>query len=86
MDESRKKYICYHEQHAIHHKSSQGITSDDTKLSPLQVFIKYVHEEYMDLSDTRRMSNLVLDDIFGPHTVIQSNADLQKGKNTIFVL
>ena len=86
MDESRKKYICYHEQHTIHHKSSQGITSDDTKLSPLQVFIKYVHEEYMDLSDTRRMSNLVLDDIFGPRTVIQSNADLQKGKNTIFVL
>ena len=61
--DSRKKYICYHEQHSVPHKSSQGIIEEPTKLSPLQVFIRHIHEEYMDLSDVRRMGNLILDEI-----------------------
>ena len=84
--DSRKKYICYHEQHSVPHKSSQGIIEEPTKLSPLQVFIRHIHEEYMDLSDVRRMGNLILDEIFGPRTAIKSNADTQNRKNTIFVL
>ena len=56
------------------------------KLSPIQLFVKHIHEYYMDLSGIRRMSNLVLNDIFGTGVVIGSYASESVRTNTVFVL
>lgn len=61
-------------------------TENIVKLSPIQLFVKHIHEYYMDLSGIRRMSSLVLNDIFGSGVVIDSFTGESVRTNTVFVL
>ena len=56
------------------------------KFSPMQQFVKEIHEYYMDLSQVRRMSNPVLAEIFGAGAVMPSQAVMAEKRNTVFVL
>ena len=66
-------------------KNKTGVESS-VKLSPIQLFIKHIHEYYMDLSDVKRMGSSILKEIFGTGVVIDSEAGLEVRKNTVFVL
>lgn len=80
---SRNVYIQGYREENIKNRSGASVP---VKLSPIQQFIKHIHEYYMDLSGIRRMGNLVMNDIFGAGTVIDSNASVSVKKNTVFVL
>lgn len=70
----------------IDFKNSKGSWTENMKLSPMQLLVKEIHENYMDLSQVRRMSNLVLGELFGAGVNIPSRAGLIDSKYTIFVL
>lgn len=84
--ENRSRYIQFNEETKIDFKSSKDPGQKQLKLSPMQLLVKEIHENYMDLSQVRRMSNLVLGEIFGAGVNISSKAGLVDSKNTIFVL
>ncbi len=88
---SRKKYISVHEVTTLPYKDKEKNTSTTfkevtSKLSPMQLFIKYIHEQYMDLTQVRRMSNPVLSEIYGAGIVLPSHAEEFEKQNTVFVL
>ena len=80
---SRSVYIQGYEETVI--KTKTG-AENIVKLSPIQLFVKHIHEYYMDMSGIRRMSNLVLNDIFGSGVSINSFAGENIRTNTVFVL
>lgn len=84
--QSRARYIQFNEEMTIDFKNSKGPWTENMKLSPMQLLVKEIHENYMDLSQVRRMSNLVLGEIFGAGVNIPSRAGLIDSKYTIFVL
>lgn len=84
--EDRSRYIQFNEEMDIDFKSSKDPGSKQMKLSPMQIFVKEIHENYMDLSQVRRMSNLVLGEIFGVGVNIPSKVGFVDSRNTIFVL
>lgn len=84
--QSRSRYIQYNEEMTIDFKNSKGSWTENMKLSPMQLLVKEIHENYMDLSQVRRMSNLVLGELFGAGVNIPSRAGLIDSKYTIFVL
>lgn len=79
----RKIYIQGFEETTV--KDRNG-TKTIVKLSPIQAFIKCIHERYMDLSGIRRMGDLVTSDIFGKGMSIDSKASEIYNNNTVFVL
>jgi len=84
--QSRSRYIQFNEEMTIDFKNSKGSWTENMKLSPMQLLVKEIHENYMDLSQVRRMSNLVLGELFGAGVNIPSRAGLIDSKYTIFVL
>lgn len=82
----RSTYIQFNEEKTIDFKNSKGSWTENMKLSPMQLFVKEIHENYMNLSQVRRMSNLVLGELFGAGVNIPSRAGLVDSKYTIFVL
>ena len=82
MDNSRNVYINGYEEVYIKNKTG---TLQSMKFSPMQLFIKLIHERYMDLTGIRRMSTLVTNDIFGTGVVIDSHAGIDNN-NVVFVL
>lgn len=84
--QNRSRYIQFNEEMQIDYKTSKESVSRQMKLSPMQILIKEIHENYMDLSQVRRMSNLVLGELFGAGVNIPSRAGLIDSKYTIFVL
>lgn len=84
--DGRSTYIQFNEEKSIDFKNSKGTWTENMKLSPMQLLIKEIHESYMDLSQVRRMSNLVLGEIFGAGVNIPSKAGIVDSRNTIFVL
>lgn len=88
---SRKKYISVHEETTLTYKdkeksSSTALKKVVSKLSPMQLFIKYIHEQYMDLTRVRRLTNPVLSEIYGTGIVLPSQAEEFEKRNTVFVL
>lgn len=86
---SRKKYISLHQEEIINFKEKIGSTAlkeVNTKLSPMQLFIKNIHENFMDLSQVRRLTSPVLTEIFGTGAVLPSKAAVAEKKNVVFVL
>lgn len=81
---SRNTYIHGYQDVAI--KNSKTGIDSMVKLSPIQLFIKHIHEYYMDLSDVKRMGSSVLKEIFGMGSVLESTANANVRKNTVFVL
>lgn len=85
----RSVYIKGYEESII--KTKNGV-ENLVKLSPMQLFIKHVHEYYMDISGIRRIDKPALNEIFGmgsgPGTgvVIDSYASESVRTNTVFVL
>lgn len=84
--DGRATYIQFNEEKSIDFKNSKGTWTENMKLSPMQLLIKEIHESYMDLSQVRRMSNLVLGEIFGAGVNIPSKVGIVDSRNTIFVL
>lgn len=85
VESSRKDYIFGYEKTTMSLKRNQG--SVEMKLSPFQRLIKLIHENYMDLSDVKRMADSVLRGVFGSD--VDCNApEVTKveRKNTVFVL
>lgn len=82
LPDVRKKYFQGYEEREMLNK---GVPTN-YKLSPIQLFIKYIHEYYMDLSQVRRMSNLVLGEIFGSGVTTPSYVGQMDTRNTVFVL
>lgn len=90
----RKEDISGHEEKDLTYKEKatttvnreQALKIVTTKLSPMQLFVKLIHEQYMDLSQVRRMSNPVLAEIFGAGIVLPSQAATVDKCNTVFVL
>lgn len=80
---SRNFYIQGYEETLLKNKTGAEAV---VKLSPIQLFIKHIHEYYMNLTGIRRMSNLILNDIFGSGVVIDSIASENNRTNTVFVL
>ncbi len=59
----------------------------NVKFSPMQLFIKHIHEHYMDLSGMRRMGNLITNDLFGTGVIIDSFvSENYDNNNVVFVL
>lgn len=86
---SKKKYISLHKEETLYFKEKIGSTSlkeVNVKLSPMQQFIKVIHENFMDLSHVRRLTNLVLAEVFGTGVVMPSQAAASEKKNAVFVL
>lgn len=80
---SRNTYINGYQDVIIRNKTG---SENVVKLSPIQLFIKHIHEYYMDLNDVKRMGSPVLKEIFGTGTVMESTAASNPRKNTVFVL
>ena len=78
----RNTYICGYQDTAMTNKNG----TENVKLSPIQLFIKHIHEYYMDLSNVKRMGSSVLKEIFGTGTVMESMVNSNIRKNTVFVL
>lgn len=81
----RKEYINGYAEITVKNKTGSYV---NLKLSPIQLFIKYIHENYMDLTGIRRMSNLILNDIFGSGLLLEPGTieNYNSNKNTVFVL
>lgn len=81
----RKEYINGYAEITVKNKTGSYV---NLKLSPIQLFIKYIHENYMDLTGIRRMSNLILNDIFGSGLLLEpgTTENYNSNKNTVFVL
>lgn len=88
VGESRKVYFCGYEERKLTYKEkTTGPEKEvDVKLSPMQLLIKHIHEYYLDLSQTRRLDNLVLKDVFGSGIVLPTEANSRERHNTVFVL
>ncbi len=89
VSESRKEYISSHKETTLTYKKpgpSPQIQEVTTKLSPMQLFVKSIHEQYMDLTQVRRMSNPVLVEIFGTGIAFAPQATGMDKRNTVFVL
>ena len=94
VDEDRKKYIVFQEEVTLFQKAKVGsneakagiLEEEKTKLSPMQLFIKFVQENFIDLTQVRRLSNLVLGEIFGSSVLIPHKPNTRGAKNTVFVL
>lgn len=82
--ESRKKYIKGYEDCLVVGKDGKDCVE---KLSPMQQFIKSIHEDYMDLSLVRRHDKLILKDICPGLTLKPGSAEIyNNNKNAVFVL
>lgn len=94
VSQIRQEYISGHKETKLTYKEKPGPTAakDQTakevvsKLSPMQLFVKLIHEQYMDLTQVRRMSNPVLAEIFGTGIILPSQAATVDKRNTVFVL
>ena len=85
-DDGRKMYIRDNTEMLLPFKEKGAITEVKSKVTPMQLFIKLIHEYYMDLSQARRLSNLVLNEVFGTGIALPSMASERNIKNTVFVL
>ncbi len=85
-DGKRKVYIQGYEERDVKDKSGVKVKQ---KLSPIQLFIKCIHENYMDLSDIKRVGDQhVLYEIFNLRSPFESSvAEIyNSNSNTVFVL
>lgn len=80
--EERKEYISGYEEKTLTYKDKKV----NAKLSPMQLFIKLIHEQYMELSQVRRLTNLVLAEVFGSGIALPTHASSIDKRNTVFVL
>lgn len=78
------KYIRNYAEESMLYKKVKEETAVNIKLSPMQRFIKHIHEYYMDLSALKRLSNSVFTDVFGAHYSPCSEYNYKK--DTVFVL
>lgn len=83
-DITQLKYIQSYLEENMLHKTTQIGEIKPLKLSPIQRFIKHIHESYMDLSQIRRASNLIFADIFGAG--FSPELKEEDKRNTIFIL
>lgn len=83
VSESRKEYISSYKEVTLTCKNGEEKT---IKLSPMQLFVKSIHEQYMDLTKVRRLSNRVLDEIFGTAIKLPIKTTGIDKINTVFVL
>ena len=67
-------------------KDKKTTTIVNMKLSPMQLFMKHIHEYYMDLTTVRRVDKLVTNEIFGSGISTESFVSNNIRKRTIFVL
>jgi len=82
----RQTYIsAYQTVPLTYKKPPQGNVVIETKLSPMQIFVKHIHEHYMNLSQVRRMNNPVLAEIYGTGIELPSGV-VDDRRNTVFVL
>ncbi len=89
VSSDRRRYISSNCGGVLNFKEKIGTDSLKevmVKFSPMQQFVKEIHEYYMDLSQVRRMSNPVLAEIFGAGAVMPSQAVMAEKRNTVFVL
>lgn len=77
----RAKYINFSREEPV--LVTKTGTFENIKLSPIQRFIKYIHEGYMDLTNIKRLSSKVTAEIFGSG---YSPVFREERRNTIFVL
>ena len=88
--ENRKKYICGYEECILKQRDiiNKKITDVSLKLPPIQLFVKYIHENFMDLTGIKRMSNPVFVEVFGNGMLLEpSSAEIyNNNNNTVFVL
>ena len=82
ISQERKQYIEGFEEMPMLNKGNPQMY----KLSPMQQFIKLIHENYMELTQLRRLSTLVMAEIFGAGVTTPSNAGMYDSRNTVFVL
>lgn len=83
-DSKHVKYIQGYDEEDMLFKTTKESHIMKVKLSPIQRFIKHIHESYMDLSKIKRLSNLIFTDVFGMG--MQPALKEEDKKNTIFVL
>lgn len=82
----RSTYISGYETVPLTYKKPpQSNALIETKLSPMQSFVKHIHERYMNLSQVRRMTNPVLAEVFGTGIELPSEA-ADDQRNTVFVM
>ncbi|MEE0264905.1 MAG: FtsK/SpoIIIE domain-containing protein [Acutalibacteraceae bacterium] len=86
--ENRKKYINGIEEHIIKQKDivNRKVIDVTVKLSPIQLFIKCIHENFMDLTGIKRLSNSVFTEVFGNNMYLEPSSAEIYNKNTVFVL
>ncbi|MBQ2603460.1 MAG: cell division protein FtsK [Acutalibacteraceae bacterium] len=82
LPEERKHYIEGFEEIPMLNKGAVQVY----KLSPMQQFIKLIHENYMELTQLRRLSTLVMAEIFGAGVTTPSKVGEYDSRNTVFVL
>jgi len=83
---ARLKYIKEYEEATMLVKEKMEQKPQNMKLSPIQLFIKYIHENYVDLTHVKRLSNPVMTEVFGSNTTTVSNVDENTNNNVVFVL
>lgn len=85
-DGKRKVYIQGYEEKYVKDKSGVKVKQ---KLSPMQLFIKYIHENYMDLSNIKRVGDQqILYEIFNLRSPFEPGTaeTYNSNNNTVFVL
>lgn len=82
----RFNYIRDYEEKGMLIKDKGVLKPQNMKLSPIQLFIKHIHEHYVDLSNVKRLSNPVMTEVFGSNTTTPSFVGEENNKNTVFVL
>lgn len=89
LPEGRCRYIAEHAEDVLTFRERAGsaeLKQVTSKLSPMQQFIRLIHENYMDLTQVKRLSNPVLAEVFGSGLVMPSEASVLDRRNTVFVL
>lgn len=83
--DTRKEYIQGYEKQNLPQKDGE---IQNVSLSPMQIFLKYIHDNYMDLSTIRRAGNLILNEIFGTKFKwdYDRTENYNNNSNTVFVL
>lgn len=88
VSEGRRVYFSGYEERKLTYKEKAAgpVKEADVKLSPMQLLIKHIHEYYLDLSQTRRLTNLILNEVFGSGIMLPTQANSRERRNTVFIL
>lgn len=86
LSDSRAEYIQHYIAEDLPFKNTKESWTEKVKLSPMQQFIKVIHEKYLDLSRLRRMGNLVMNEVFNSGIDIPSKTKKIDRKNVVFIL